>query len=103
MEPLTEREKKLLEENLAMKKLIQKLPAIYVVESGNNLYKIIKKYKGSADELDVLTMIKLNVRTLINPDLIHPGQELYIPREWVLESSLTDQLSELLKKEENNG
>ena len=102
MEKLTEREQALVNENLLLKEHVKCLPHVHIVQPGDTVYGIIKQYKGSAEEMDLLKMIKLNIKLVINPNIIHPGDQLRIPREWICETPVTDEIAEQLKKEENN-
>lgn len=50
---------------------------IYTVKSGDNLSKIAKKYPG----LSWKDIYEANTELIKNPDLIHPGWQLKIPRK----------------------
>ncbi len=50
---------------------------IYTVKSGDNLSKIAKKYPG----LSWKDIYEANTDLIKNPDLIHPGWQLKIPRK----------------------
>ena len=50
----------------------------YVVKSGDSLSKIAKQFYGDAKEWK--RIYDVNRETIKNPDLIHPGQKLYIPQ-----------------------
>ncbi|RNL88105.1 LysM peptidoglycan-binding domain-containing protein [Sinomicrobium pectinilyticum] len=50
----------------------------HVVQQGETLGKIAKKYYGDASKYN--TIFQANTDKLKNPDLIHPDQELVIPR-----------------------
>ncbi len=52
-------------------------PRIYVVQSGDSLSKISKKFYGDANSWK--RIFEANRDTVKNPDLIHPGQVLKIP------------------------
>ncbi len=49
----------------------------YTVKSGDSLSKIAKHYYGDASQWK--RIYDVNRETVTNPDLIHPGQKLYIP------------------------
>jgi nucleoid-associated protein YgaU len=49
----------------------------YTVKSGDSLSKIAKQYYGDASQWQ--RIYDVNRETVSNPDLIHPGQKLYIP------------------------
>ncbi|SFW60986.1 LysM domain-containing protein [Sinomicrobium oceani] len=56
-------------------------PAVYhrhVVQKGETLGKIAQKYYGDSSKYN--TIFKANTGQLKNPDVIHPDQELVIPR-----------------------
>lgn len=50
----------------------------HVVQKGETLGKIAKQYYGDASKYN--TIFQANTDKLKNPDLIHPDQELVIPR-----------------------
>ena len=50
----------------------------HVVNSGETLGKIAAKYYGKASKYNAI--FEANTNILKNPDLIHPGQELVIPK-----------------------
>ncbi|MGS2741108.1 LysM peptidoglycan-binding domain-containing protein [Sinomicrobium sp. M5D2P17] len=50
----------------------------HVVQQGETLGKIAKKYYGDASKYN--SIFQANTDKLKNPDLIHPDQELVIPR-----------------------
>ena len=49
----------------------------HVVKSGESLSKISKKY--FKDSMKYMKIFKANTNILIDPNVIHPGQELVIP------------------------
>jgi len=54
--------------------------ACYTVVSGDNLSEISKKFYGSESAADVNAIYESNHTTIgSNPNLIYPGQKLYIP------------------------
>ena len=54
--------------------------ACYTVQSGDNLSYIAKRFYGSESAADVNAIYESNRKTLgANPNLIRPGQKLYIP------------------------
>jgi len=50
----------------------------YTVKSGDTLSKIAKHHYGDASQWR--RIYDVNRETISNPDLIHPGQKLYIPQ-----------------------
>ena len=59
---------------------IQAGDACYTVVSGDNLSEISKKFYGSEAAADVNAIYESNRTTIgSNPNLIYPGQKLYIP------------------------
>jgi nucleoid-associated protein YgaU len=50
----------------------------YTVKSGDSLSKIAKHFYGDASQWQ--RIYDVNRETVSNPDLIHPGQKLYIPQ-----------------------
>jgi nucleoid-associated protein YgaU len=52
--------------------------ARHTVKKGETLGKIAKQYYGNASKYNAI--FKANTNILKNPDLIHPGQELVIPK-----------------------
>lgn len=52
--------------------VVDKMPQIYVVKKGDSVYKIAKKYGLDWREL-------AGYNRLGNPDLIYPGERLFIP------------------------
>jgi nucleoid-associated protein YgaU len=52
-------------------------PRTHVVERGESLSKIAKKYYGDAKQWRAI--FEANRDKIANPDLIHPGQEFVIP------------------------
>ena len=59
---------------------IQAGDACYTVQSGDNLSYISKKFYGSEAAADVNAIYESNRKTIgPNPNLIQPGQKLYIP------------------------
>ena len=50
----------------------------HVVQSGDTLSKIAKHYYGDAAQWH--RIYDVNREQISNPDLIHPGQKLYIPQ-----------------------
>jgi len=50
----------------------------HTVQSGDTLSKIAKHYYGDAGEWR--RIYDVNRETISNPDLIYPGQKLYIPQ-----------------------
>ncbi|MGB6422430.1 MAG: LysM peptidoglycan-binding domain-containing protein [Anaerolineales bacterium] len=54
--------------------------ACYTVKSGDNLSYIAKRFYGSESAADVNAIYESNRKTIgANPNLIYPGQKLYIP------------------------
>ena len=59
---------------------IQAGDACYTVQSGDNLSYISKRFYGSEAAADVNAIYESNRKTIgPNPNLIYPGQKLYIP------------------------
>ena len=54
--------------------------ACYTVVSGDNLSKIAQNFYGNASASNVNKIYYSNLQTVgANPNLIYPGQKLYIP------------------------
>lgn len=59
---------------------LQSGSACYTVQSGDSLSKIAKNFYGSATTSNVNKIYYSNMTTIgSNPNVIHPGQKLYIP------------------------
>ena len=59
---------------------LQSGSACYTVQSGDSLSKIAKNFYGSANSSNVNKIYYSNMTTIgPNPNLIRPGQKLYIP------------------------
>ena len=59
---------------------LQSGAACYTVQSGDSLSTIAKKFYGSATPSNVNKIYYSNMTTIgSNPNVIHPGQKLYIP------------------------
>ena len=59
---------------------IQAGDACYTVVSGDNLSEISKKFYGNESANNVNAIYESNQTTIgTNPNLIYPGQKLYIP------------------------
>ena len=59
---------------------LQSGSACYTVQSGDSLSKIAKSFYGSASSSNVNKIYYSNMTTIgSNPNIIRPGQKLYIP------------------------
>ncbi len=64
-----------------VKKPVVKLKEKYVVKAGDCLYKIAGKPNVLGDPLLWIQIWKANRDLVPNPDLIYPGQNLFVPHE----------------------